>query len=158
MAELPPAARRVQAARAAAGSAAVVVEMPETTHTAEQAAAACGVDVARIVKSLVFRDGPEGPGALVLVSGANRAHEKRLGGALGMALARADADFVRAATGYAIGGVPPLAHATTLAVVIDAALMAHPTVWAAGGTPRCVFEIAPAELQRLTGARLAVAP
>ncbi len=142
----------MQAALAAAGSTAVVVEMAETTHTAGQAAAACGVDVSRIVKSLVFRDGPEGPGRLVLVSGANRVHEKRLGRTLGVALAGADPDFVRAVTGYAIGGVPPLGHETTLAVVMDADLMAHPTVWAAGGTPRCVFEIAPAELQRLTGA------
>jgi prolyl-tRNA editing enzyme YbaK/EbsC (Cys-tRNA(Pro) deacylase) len=152
-APLPASAAKVQAALAAAGSAARVVEMPESTRTAEEAAAACGCAVGQIVKSLVFRGADSGRAWLILVSGANRVHEKRLGRALGEALERADADFVRAATGYAIGGVPPLGHAAPLAVVMDEDLFGHGTLWAAAGTPRAVFPTTPAELERLTGAR-----
>jgi prolyl-tRNA editing enzyme YbaK/EbsC (Cys-tRNA(Pro) deacylase) len=154
VAELPASAARVQAALRAAGSAAEVVEMPDSTRTAEEAAAACGCAVGQIVKSLVFRGAESGRAWLILVSGANRVHERRLGRALGETLERAEADFVRRATGYAIGGVPPVGHAGPMAVVMDAALLAHGTVWAAAGTPRAVFRTTPDELRRLTGARV----
>ncbi len=90
----------------------------------------------------------------MLTSGANRVHEKRLGRQLGEKLERADADFVRAVTGYAIGGVPPLGHATAMRVVMDRDLRDYPAIWAAAGTPRAVFPTTPAELERLTGAEV----
>jgi prolyl-tRNA editing enzyme YbaK/EbsC (Cys-tRNA(Pro) deacylase) len=151
---LPPSARRVQDALAVLGSAARVREMPASTRTAAEAAQACDCPEGAIVKSLVFRGADSGQGILVLTSGANRVHEKRLGRQLGDRLERAGADFVRAATGYAIGGVPPLGHATALRVVMDADLRAYPEIWAAAGTPSAVFPITPAELARLTGARI----
>jgi prolyl-tRNA editing enzyme YbaK/EbsC (Cys-tRNA(Pro) deacylase) len=153
--ELPAAARRVQAALAAAGSQATVIALPDSARTAEEAAGAVGCPVGAIVKSLVFRGAASGALWLILASGANRVHEKRLGRLLGDPLARADADTVRAATGYAIGGVPPLGHATALPAVMDEALFAFDAVWAAAGTPHCVFRATPQEIARLTGARVA---
>jgi len=149
---LPESARRVQDALAALGSDARVREMPASTRTAAEAAQACGCAEGAIVKSLIFRGAETGQGVLVLTSGANRVHEKRLGRRLGEKLSRADADFVRAVTGYAIGGVPPLGHATQLRVVMDRDLDAYPQIWAAAGTPRAVFPTTPADLARLTGA------
>ena len=151
---LSAAAQRVQDALTALGSAAQVREMPATTRTAADAAAACGCDQGAIVKSLIFRGANSGQGILVLTSGTNRVHETRLGRQLGEALERADADFVRAATGYAIGGVPPLGHATKLRVVMDRDLQAYPEIWAAAGTPSAVFPTTPEELARLTGAEI----
>jgi prolyl-tRNA editing enzyme YbaK/EbsC (Cys-tRNA(Pro) deacylase) len=92
---------------------------------------------------------------LVIASGANRVDEKKVRALLGQKIARADADFVREATGYAIGGVPPIGHATASIVLIDADLERFPFVWAAGGTPNAVFRTAPAELIRLTQGRIA---
>ena len=151
---LPASARRVQQALAALGSKAKVREMPASTRTAAEAAAACGCAEGAIVKSLIFRGAESGDGILVLTSGANRVHEKRLGRALGEKLGRADADFVRAATGYAIGGVPPVGHATPLRVVMDRDLFDYPEIWAAAGTPRAVFPTTAEELRRLTGAEV----
>ena len=154
MTTLPPSAQRVQDALAALGCGAQVREMPASTRTAADAAAACGCAPGAIVKSLVFRGAASGQGILVLTSGANRVAEKRLGRSLGEKLARADADFVRAATGYAIGGVPPLGFATQMRVVMDADLQSYPQIWAAAGTPSAVFATAPEELARLTGAEV----
>jgi prolyl-tRNA editing enzyme YbaK/EbsC (Cys-tRNA(Pro) deacylase) len=151
---LPASAQRVQDALAALGCDARVREMPASTRTAAEAAAACGCAEGAIVKSLVFRGAQSGQGILVLTSGANRVHEKRLGRLLGEKLARADADFVRAATGYAIGGVPPLGHVTEMRVVMDRDLHAYPQIWAAAGTPRAVFPTTPDELARLTAAEV----
>lgn len=149
---LPPSARRVQQALAALGSAAQVREMPASTRTAAEAASACGCAEGAIVKSLIFRGTESGQGILVLTSGSNRVHEKRLGRALGEGLGRADAEFVREATGYAIGGVPPIGHASKMRVVMDRDLFQHPEIWAAAGTPRAVFPTTADELQRLTEA------
>ncbi len=124
--------------------------MAESTRTADEAAAACGCAVAQIVKSMIFRGVDSGDAHLVLTSGSNRVHEKRLGCRLGDKLERADADFVRAVTGYAIGGVPPLGHVEPTHVVIDEDLLVHDVVWAAAGTPRCVFSTTPAELVAMT--------
>jgi len=152
---LPAAAARVQAALAAAGSETRVVLMPASTRTAEEAAAACGCSVGQIVKSLVFRRRDDATAVLVLAAGDRRVDEARAAVAIGAAIVRPDADFVRAATGFAIGGVPPLGHAHALPVLMDERLFAHSTVWAAAGTPRAVFEITPEELLRATGARRA---
>jgi prolyl-tRNA editing enzyme YbaK/EbsC (Cys-tRNA(Pro) deacylase) len=119
-----------------------------SARTAADAARACGVAVGQIVKSLVFLAG-EAP-LLVLVSGANQADEQRLAAVTGGPVRRADADAVRAATGFAIGGVPPLGHARRLRVIIDRDLLAHPRLIAAAGTPHAVFAITPAELCRVT--------
>ena len=154
MTALPASAQRVQDALAALGCEARVRVMPATTRTAADAAAACGCDEGAIVKSLIFRGAESGEAILVLTSGANRVHEKRLGRQLGEKLARADAGFVRAATGYAIGGVPPLGHATQLRVVLDRDLQAYAQIWAAAGTPGAVFPTTPEELARLTGAQV----
>ena len=138
---------RVRAALEAAGIEARVVELPQSTRTAAEAAAAVGCEVAQIVKSLVFVDG-DGEGVLVLASGVNRVNEKRLG------LEKASADFVREKTGYAIGGVPPLGHATPLRTLIDEDLLRLERVWAAAGTPNAVFELRAADLPRMTGGEL----
>jgi prolyl-tRNA editing enzyme YbaK/EbsC (Cys-tRNA(Pro) deacylase) len=129
-----------------------VVEHPDGTRTAEDAAAAVGCEVARIVKSLVFA--VDGAPVLALVGGDARLDEGLLSEAAGGDVGRADADLVRSATGYAIGGVPPFAHATALATFVDEPLLRHATVWAAAGTPRHVFEVDPAELVRIAGARV----
>lgn len=144
-----PNALKVVAAAEQAGVAVEVVEYPEGTRTAAEAAAAVGCEVGRIVKSLVFT--VDGTPVLALVAGDARLDEAKLAAAAGGAVGRADADIVRTATGYAIGGVPPFGHATTLATFVDEGLLAHDTVWAAAGTPRHVFEITPAELVRLSG-------
>jgi len=151
---LPVSAQRVQDALSALGCTAQVREMPASTRTAADAAAACGCDGGAIVKSLIFRGADSGQGILVLTSGANRVHEKRLGRQLGEKLARADAEYVRTATGYAIGGVPPLGHATRMRVVMDRDLNGYPEIWAAAGTPSSVFPTTPEELARLTGAEV----
>ena len=123
---------------------------PEGTRTAEEAARAVGVAVGQIVKSLVFT--LDGAVVMALVSGRNRLDEARLARALGGAsVGRADADGVRAATGFAIGGVPPFGHPAPLPTAIDEDLLTYDEVWAAAGTPRDVFALAPADLVRLTG-------
>jgi prolyl-tRNA editing enzyme YbaK/EbsC (Cys-tRNA(Pro) deacylase) len=146
---MPPAVARVEAALRDAGVAPEVTCLEESARTAADAARACGVAVAQIVKSLVFLAGEEP--LLVLVSGANQADEGRLAAVTGCPVRRADADAVRAATGFAIGGVPPLGHARRLRVIIDRDLMAHSRLIAAAGTPHAVFAITPAELCRVTG-------
>lgn len=129
-----------------------IVEFDESTRTAEEAARAIGTAAERIVKSLVFTAG--GQPILALVSGGNRVATAKLAEALGAPVRRADAETVRAATGYAIGGVPPLGHATTLSVVLDEDLLRYDLVYAAAGTPNAVFPITPDELLRVTGARV----
>jgi prolyl-tRNA editing enzyme YbaK/EbsC (Cys-tRNA(Pro) deacylase) len=124
-------------------------ELPASTRTAPEAAAAVGCEVGAIVKSLVFRVGDEA--VLALVSGANRADESLLKAGFGAAVERADADFVRAATGYSIGGVPPIGHPRPLRTLVDEDLLRFAVVWGAAGTPRSVFPIAPDELARLAG-------
>ena len=145
-------ARQVTEAATAAGLRIEVVEYPDGTRTAADAAAAVGCEVARIVKSLVFA--VDGEPVLALVGGDARLDEDLLAGAAGGSVGRADADLVRAATGYAIGGVPPFGHATALATFVDEPLLAHATVWAAAGTPRHVFEVDPRELVRVSGGRV----
>jgi len=152
MTALPPSCEKVRAAAAELGLDIDIVIMPDSTRTAEEAAAACGCDVAQIIKSLVFTGSESGKPCLLLVSGANRVHEKRAGRQIGEKLRRPDANFVRAATGFAIGGIPPFGHAGKLATYFDTDLLAHDLVWAAAGNPNAVFSIAPADLLAATGA------
>ncbi|HEX6797575.1 MAG TPA: YbaK/EbsC family protein [Ktedonobacterales bacterium] len=144
---------RVVAALAALGVEAQVTEFPQSTRTAEEAADAIGAEVGQIVKSLVFMAG-EQP-ILALISGTNRADLEKLAALAGAPISRADADAVRAATGFSIGGVPPVGHATPLPTYLDHDLLRYETVWAAAGTPNAVFPITPAELKRITGATVA---
>lgn len=149
-------AQKVADALAAAGVETRVIEFAESTRTAEEAAAAVGTTVARIVKSLVYMAGDDP--VLALVSGANRLDTARLSAHLGRPVRRANADEVRRVTGFAIGGVPPLGHAQPLSVFIDRDLTAYETVYAAAGTPNAVFPITPADLERVTdGAMLDLA-
>lgn len=153
MTELKPAAQHVQDALRAKGLDSMVRHMPKSTRTAEEAAAACGCAVGQIVKSLVFRGARSGKPYLLLVSGANRVDEKVAASHIGEPLQRPDANYVRQATGFAIGGIPPLGHATPLETYMDEALLAHDTVWAAAGTPDAVFSIAPASLAEAIAAK-----
>jgi Cys-tRNA(Pro) deacylase len=128
--------------------------MDGSTRTADEAAAAVGVEVGQIVKSLVWA--VDGEPVLALVAGDRRLDTGRLAAALDVdAVDRADADAVRAATGFAIGGVPPFGHTTQLRTVMDASLRRFDEVWAAAGTPRDVFAIAPDELARRSRATVA---
>jgi len=147
--------QRVREALAAQGLTTEVKELAASTRTAQEAAAAVGCSVAQIVKSLVFRLGASGEPLLVLVSGTNRASEARLAALVGESVGRADANFVRERTGFAIGGVPPLGHARAVRILIDQDLLAFPVVWAAAGSPNAVFEVSPADLQRVTGGEVA---
>ncbi|WP_436638532.1 YbaK/EbsC family protein [Microbaculum sp. FT89] len=153
MSELPESARRVADAARAAGLDITVVEMPESTRTAEDAAAACGCAVAQIVKSLVFQGAETETPYLLLVSGVNRVDEDGMAAVLGEPLKRPDGRAVREITGYAIGGIPPLGHPDTMPTVIDETLLDFDTVWAAAGTPRCVFSVDPNALAAATKAR-----
>jgi len=148
---LKPSAQRVQDLLGEHGFDLQVVEMPDSTRTSAEAAAACGCTVAQIGKSLVFRAAESGRPVLVVASGVNRVDEKKVAELLGEPLARADPEFVRASTGYAIGGVAPIGHAVAPAVYLDADLMVLERIWCAAGTPNAVFELTPADLQAMTG-------
>jgi prolyl-tRNA editing enzyme YbaK/EbsC (Cys-tRNA(Pro) deacylase) len=152
---LKSSAQRVQAALDASGIALQVREFPASTKTSQQAAAAVGCAVAQIAKSMIFRAAASDRPVLVMASGANRVDEKKLALLLGEKVERATPDFVRARTGFAIGGVPPVGHLEAPVTLIDEDLMALEVLWAAAGTPNAVFRLTPAELQLLTGGRVA---
>jgi prolyl-tRNA editing enzyme YbaK/EbsC (Cys-tRNA(Pro) deacylase) len=147
MTELPPQAHRVQTA---ANELALRVEvrlMPNSTRTAEEAAAAVGCKVGQIVKSLIFKGKSSGKPYLLLVSGTNRVNEHTVEHVIGEAIVRPDADFVRDTTGFAIGGIPPLGHPRQIATYMDEDLLQYETVWAAAGTPNAVFAVDPEALR-----------
>jgi prolyl-tRNA editing enzyme YbaK/EbsC (Cys-tRNA(Pro) deacylase) len=150
--DLPDAARKVQSALAAAGVGTRIVELQVAARTSQQAADALGIDVGQIAKSLVFRAVDSGRAVLVIAAGDRRVDEGRMAELLGEPIERAAPPFVREHTGYAIGGVPPLAHAQPMPTFVDASLRRFDVVWAAGGTPHCVFPIRPAELVQVCGA------
>lgn len=152
-ATLTPAEQRVADALAAHGLPGRVIVLEQLATTAQMAAEALDVEVGRIVKSLVFKGAETGAPYLILVSGANRVHEKRVGRLIGDKLVRSNADFVKAHTGFSIGGVSPYGHPAPLATFIDDALFGFATVWPAAGHPRSVFEITASDLERTTGGR-----
>jgi prolyl-tRNA editing enzyme YbaK/EbsC (Cys-tRNA(Pro) deacylase) len=154
-APLKDSARRVQEALATRGVAFSVREFPQSTRSSAEAAAAIGCEVAQIAKSLVFRARASGRPVLVIASGANRVDETAVAALLGEKIGRADADFVRAATGFAIGGVPPLGHDTPPVTLIDRDLLSLDEIWAAAGTPNAVFRVTPQDLVAATGGRVA---
>ena len=150
-APLKASVRRVQEALEAIGMAFSLREFPESTRTSADAAAAIGCEVAQIAKSLVFKGAESDRPVLIIASGSNRVDEKKAAALLGEKIARADADFVRDKTGFAIGGVPPLAHRESPLVLIDEDLLGHQEIWAAAGTPNAVFRLSPADLVPMTG-------
>lgn len=126
-----------------------VLEFEESTHSSAEAAAAVGCDVGQIAKSMVFR-AADGSPVLVVASGANRVDEKKVAILLGQKIKRAEADYVLANTGTAVGGVSPVGHVTPPAIFLDRTLEQYETIWAAAGSPNAVFELSPADLVRLT--------
>jgi prolyl-tRNA editing enzyme YbaK/EbsC (Cys-tRNA(Pro) deacylase) len=143
----------VHDALVALGLPADIHRLTDSTRTAPEAAAAVGCELGAIVKSLVFR-GASGEPLLALVSGDNRADEGLVADAIGEAVERPDAAYVREVTGYSIGGIPPVGHPAPLRVVLDEDLFRFETVWAAAGNPHAVFPITPAALAQATGAQV----
>ena len=153
--ELSNSAMKVQATLHALRLDCQVVELPGSTRTAVEAAQAVGCTVGQIVKSLIFRTRQSGRPLLVLASGSNRVDEKRLAALAGEPIEKADADFTRARTGFAIGGIPPVGHSEPIETLVDEDLLQYGEVWAAAGTPHAVFRIAPADLAHAVGSRVA---
>jgi prolyl-tRNA editing enzyme YbaK/EbsC (Cys-tRNA(Pro) deacylase) len=150
---LSPTAQKIQNLLVEQGYNMTVIEHAESTRTAQEAADRAGCTLGQITKSLIFRGRDSGKPILVLTSGANRVNEKRITEYAGEHILRADADFVRAVTGFAIGGVPPLGHVEKMETYLDEDLLQYATIWAAAGTPNAIFELTPAQLQAMTGGR-----
>ncbi|TAK44422.1 MAG: YbaK/EbsC family protein [Betaproteobacteria bacterium] len=142
---------RVRDALARFGIAADIVELPGAARTAAAAAAFLGCEVAQIANSLVFRGEASGTPLLVMSSGAQRVDARRLGAIVGEAVGKADAAFVRAKTGFAIGGVAPVGHVAPLRTFVERSLAAQRGIWAAAGHPHTVFRLEYAALLRITG-------
>ena len=143
---------RVRAALVAAGAADTIMAFPAGTRTAADAAAAVGCAVAQIAKSIVFRAREQA--VVVIASGVNRVDPAKLSALIGQPVQRADAEWIRAVTGFAIGGVAPVGHLAPPLVVFDRDLLAFDLVWAAAGSPSHVFALAPDALARISGALL----
>jgi prolyl-tRNA editing enzyme YbaK/EbsC (Cys-tRNA(Pro) deacylase) len=152
---LSPSAQKIQDQLMSLGYDYTVVEHSESTRTAQEAADRAGCALGQIVKSLIFKGTDSGKPILVLTSGANRVDEKRISSYAGEAIVRADADFVRAVTGFAIGGVPPVGHIQKMETYIDEDFLQYPTIWAAAGTPNAIFELKTDDLQKMTNGNVA---
>ncbi|MBB5017513.1 prolyl-tRNA editing enzyme YbaK/EbsC (Cys-tRNA(Pro) deacylase) [Chitinivorax tropicus] len=150
-----PSQQRVRQALAAKGLSADIVEFDAHTRTSQQAADAIGCQVAQIAKSLVFKALDSQTALLVIASGANRVCERKLAALIGEPIGKADAEFVRQQTGFAIGGVSPVGHVTPLQIVIDQDILQFDTLWAAAGTPNSVFKLTPQALIEASGGKLA---
>jgi prolyl-tRNA editing enzyme YbaK/EbsC (Cys-tRNA(Pro) deacylase) len=155
MPTLSSSAQKVQDQIQSLGYDYIVIEHAESTRTAQEAADRAGCELGQIVKSLIFKGKESGKPILVLTSGANRVDEKRISEYAREPIGRADADFVRAVTGFAIGGVPPVAHLQTMETYIDEDFLQYPTIWAAAGTPNAIFELKTADLQKMTNGTVA---
>ena len=136
------------------GDAYQVLEFDQSTHTSAEAAAAIGCDTAQIAKSMLFR-ATDGQPVLVVASGINRVDERKVAALLGQKISRADPAFVLMHTGFAVGGVPPIGHATPPVTFLDQDLAGYLTIWAAAGSATAVFALSPDDLARLTGAPFA---
>jgi Cys-tRNA(Pro) deacylase len=155
MSTLSPSAQKIQNLLNSLGYDYTVIEHAESTRTAQEAADRAGCELGQIVKSLIFRGKTSGKPILVLTSGANRVDEKRISGYAGESISRADADFVRTVTGFAIGGVPPIGHNEKMETYLDEDFQSYPTIWAAAGTPNAIFELKTEDLQRMTDGKIA---
>ena len=151
---LSPTAQKVQDALTSQGFDCKVIEHQESTRTAQEAADRAGCLLGQITKSLIFMGISSKKPILVLTSGANRVDEKRISEYAAEPIGRADADFVRTNTGFAIGGVPPIGHAQKMKTYLDEDLLQYATIWAAAGTPNAIFELTPAALQKMTDGKV----
>ena len=152
--QLSPSAQKVQDALRTLGFDLTVIENAESARTAQEAADRVGVTLGQIVKSLIFKGKISGKPILVLTSGSNRVDEERIKEYVGEKIGRADADFVREVTGYAIGGVPPIAHVKQIETYLDEDLLQYNVIWAAAGTPNAVFKLTPENLQKMTNGKV----
>ena len=150
MGPLSSSAQKIQDILSTLGSDFQVIEFTESTKTAQEAAERVGCQLGQIVKSMIFRGQVSNKGILVLTSGANRVDEKKISDYAQETIKRADPDFVREMTGFAIGGVPPLGHRHPLETYIDEDLMQYTSLWAAAGTPNAVFELPSSNLAKIT--------
>jgi len=148
---LHPSAYKVQQAVLDLGFNFRIVEFSETTRTSADAAAAIGCTVGQIAKTLVFQTVDSQKPILIIASGSNRVNEKTIQTILGEPIKKANAEFVRAATGFAIGGIPPVGHPSPITTLIDQDLLTYSEIWAAAGTPNAVFPLTPEELIKMTG-------
>ena len=151
---LSASARRVREALVQLGLPSQVVELPRSTRSAAEAAQAVGCSLGQIAKSIVFRATRSDRPVLVIASGSNRIAEERIAALLSEPVEKAEPKFVRERTGFVIGGVPPVGHQERLLTFIDEDLLRYGEVWAAAGTPRAVFKLAPADLVKITGGRV----
>jgi prolyl-tRNA editing enzyme YbaK/EbsC (Cys-tRNA(Pro) deacylase) len=152
--ERPEGFQRVARALAERGHPHEPLWLEVSARTSQEAADALGVQVGQIAKSVIFRRKADEAAVLVVTSGDKRVDEKKVAAIVG-ALGRADADFVKARTGFTIGGVSPVAHATPPVTLIDRELFRFGEIWAAAGHPNGVFRLSPAQLEALTGAPVA---
>lgn len=150
MPNLSTSAQKIQNLLNELGYAYTVIEHTESTRTAQEAADRAGCELGQIVKSLIFRGKASGKPILVLTSGPNRVNEKRISEYAGETIGKADADFVRTVTGFAIGGVPPIGHAQQMETYLDEDFLKYQTIWAAAGTPNAIFELKTEDLQKMT--------
>ena len=150
MTQLSPSAQKVQDALHSLGFDLKIIEHIQSTRTAQEAADRVGVTLGQIVKSLIFQGKASGKPVLVLTSGSNRVDEKRIKAYAGEKIRRASPDFVHEVTGYAIGGIPPIAHSQQIETYLDKDLMQYDLIWAAGGTSNAVFELTPNDLKNMT--------
>ena len=153
-AELSDAARRVQDAIAAKGYDYRVIELAIPVRTAADAAREVGCEVGQIAKSIIFKSA-SGRGVLVITSGSNRVDEAKVAALVGETIGRAEPAWVREITGYAIGGIPPLGHASAMVTFVDEDLLRFAEIWAAAGHPNSLFKLDPKDLPALSGGALA---
>lgn len=154
MPNLSPSAQKIQDVLKSLGYNYTVVEHAESTRTAVEAAERAGCELGQIVKSLIFKGKQSGKPVIVLTSGANRVDEKRIREYAGEGIGKADADFVRAVTGFVIGGVPPVGHIQKIETFMDEDFLQYEVVWAAAGTPNAIFELKTFDLQKMTDAKI----
>jgi len=146
--------RKVQEVLRSLGFSGEVVVFSDSTRTAAEAAQAVGCQVGQIVKSLIFKGKQTQRPVLVEASGVNRVNERRVSEVIGEPIEKADADFVRQHTGFAVGGVPPVGYAEHIETFIDEDLLQYEEIWAAAGNPHAVFRLTPDELREMTGGRV----
>ncbi len=151
---LSPSVQRVQDALGSLGFGHQVVELPASTRTSAEAAQAVGCQVGQIAKSLVFQGKNTHQPILVIASGANRVNEQKMADIISEPLGKADADYVRQHTGFAIGGVPPVGHVEKIEIFIDEDLLQYDEIWAAAGSPHAVFKLTPPDLLKMTNGRV----
>jgi prolyl-tRNA editing enzyme YbaK/EbsC (Cys-tRNA(Pro) deacylase) len=146
--------KRVRHALEQAGLAVDILEMSDSTRTAEEAAQAAGCALDQIVKSIIFRGEADGRAVLFLTAGGNRVDGAKASALAGEALGKADAQLIRGQTGFAIGGVAPIGHLSPIRAFFDPRLMEFDRVWAAAGTPRHIFAADPREIARISEAQI----